>query len=113
MNTTMLAVGQTAAERGQWWPDSWVGRFWILFGFSAQLIFSLRFLYQWIASERRGSSYVPVAFWYLSLVGGIMLLIYAVFWKHDLVVAIGQSTGSFIYIRNLMLVKKEKKGNSC
>lgn len=106
---TMLAVAQTAAERGQWWPESWFGRFWILFGFGAQLVFSLRFLYQWIASERRGKSYVPVAFWYLSLVGGIMLLIYAVFWKHDLVVVLGQSTGSFIYIRNLMLINKEKK----
>ncbi|MCD6288819.1 MAG: lipid-A-disaccharide synthase N-terminal domain-containing protein [Candidatus Hydrogenedentes bacterium] len=100
------------AERGQWWPDSWFGRFWILFGFAAQLIFTARFLVQWLASERKGKSYIPVSFWYLSLVGAAMLLIYAVFWKHDPVVALGQSTGGIVYVRNLMLIKKERKRQS-
>jgi len=104
----LLAMAQTAAERGQWWPDSWFGRFWVLFGFAAQAIFTARFLVQWIASEKRGKSYVPVAFWYLSLVGAAMLFTYAAFWKHDPVVALGQTTGGIIYIRNLMLLRREK-----
>ncbi|MCK4284044.1 MAG: lipid-A-disaccharide synthase N-terminal domain-containing protein, partial [Candidatus Brocadiae bacterium] len=69
----MLPLAVSAAERGQWWPDSWVGRIWVLFGFCAQAAFTARFLIQWIASERRGKSYVPIAFWYLSLLGGAML----------------------------------------
>ena len=104
----MLTMAGHVAERGQWWPDSWFGRFWILFGFAAQLIFTARFLVQLLASERKGKSYIPVSFWYLSLVGAAMLLIYAVFWKHDPVVALGQSTGGIVYVRNLMLIKKER-----
>ena len=74
----------------------------------AQALFTARFLVQWIASEKRGKSYVPLAFWYLSLAGAAMLLTYAAFWKHDPVVTLGQTTGGFIYIRNLMLLRKEK-----
>lgn len=104
----LLAIAQNTAERGAWWPDSGFGRFWVLFGFAAQAIFTARFLVQWIASEKRGKSYVPVAFWYLSLAGAAMLLTYAVVWKHDPVVTIGQTTGGIIYVRNLMLLKKGK-----
>ena len=105
----VLAFAQSVAERGQWWPQSWFGRFWVLFGLGAQLVFTARFLVQWIASERRGKSYVPVIFWYLSLIGGAMLFSYAVFWKHDLVVAVGQTTGIVVYVRNLMLLHKEER----
>jgi len=104
----VLAAAQSLAERGQWWPESPFGQFWVLFGFAAQALFTARFLVQWIASERRKKSYVPVAFWYLSIIGAMMLLTYAVVWKHDPVVAIGQSTGGFIYVRNLMLLRREK-----
>ena len=104
--TTTAAA--TAADRASFWPESWFGRCWVIFGFGAQAIFTGRFLVQWLASERRGKSYVPVAFWYLSLAGAAMLLTYAVFWKRDPVVALGQTTGAFIYIRNLILIKKEK-----
>ncbi len=97
-----------AAERGQWWPESWFGRFWILFGLGAQLVFTARFLVQWIASERRGKSYVPVSFWYLSLVGAAMLFAYAAVWKHDPVIVLGQSAGGIVYVRNLMLLHREK-----
>jgi lipid-A-disaccharide synthase-like uncharacterized protein len=103
-----LVLAQTAAERGSWWPESWFGRFWVIFGFAAQAAFTARFLVQWIASERRGRSYVPVAFWYLSLVGGVMLFSYAAFWKRDLVVMLGQTTGIVVYVRNLMLLRREK-----
>ncbi len=105
----MLPLAVSAAERGQWWPDSWVGRIWVLFGLSAQAAFTARFLIQWIASERRGKSYVPIAFWYLSLVGGAMLFTYAAFWKRDIVVMMGQTVGCVVYIRNLMLLHREKR----
>ncbi len=104
-----FVLAQGAAERGFWLPESWVGRGWLIFGLAAQVVFTARFLVQWIASERRGRSYVPVVFWYLSLVGGAMLFSYAVFWKHDLVVALGQTTGVIVYVRNLMLLSKQKK----
>ena len=97
------------AQRGQWWPDSWYGRSWVLFGLLAQVAFTGRFLVQWIASEKRGRSHVPIVFWYLSLVGGIMLLLYAALWKHDPVVTLGQSTGVVVYVRNLMLLRHEKR----
>jgi len=105
----VLAIAANAAERGQWWPDSWFGRTWILFGFGAQLLFTARFLVQWIASERLGKSYVPKSFWYLSIVGAAMLLTYAAVWKHDPVIALGQTAGGFVYVRNLMLLRREKE----
>ncbi len=107
MNMPVI-LAQTAAERGAWWPESAFGRFWVVFGLGAQLVFTARFLVQWIASERRGKSYVPLFFWYLSIIGAIMLFTYAVAWKHDPVLALGQSMGLFIYIRNLMLLSREK-----
>ncbi len=100
-------LASTLAERGAWWPESWFGRFWVLFGLSAQIIFTARFLVQWIASERRGKSHVPVSFWYLSLIGAVMLFIYGAVWKQDLVLVLGQSIGFFVYIRNLMLIRRE------
>ncbi|MCD6415746.1 MAG: lipid-A-disaccharide synthase N-terminal domain-containing protein [Planctomycetes bacterium] len=105
----LLVIAQNAAQRAEWWPDSWFGRSWVLFGFAAQAVFTARFLVQWIASEKRGKSHVPVAFWYLSLVGAAMLFTYAAFWKHDPVVSVGQATGGFIYVRNLMLLQKERR----
>jgi len=107
MNTIFVLAAE-AAERGQWWPESWFGRFWVMFGLVAQAVFAGRFIVQWIASEVRGRSYVPVAFWYLSIVGGLMLLTYFACWKHDTVGTIGQTTGLVVYVRNLMLLEKEK-----
>jgi lipid-A-disaccharide synthase-like uncharacterized protein len=105
-----LIIAQSAADRGSWWPDSWMGRFWVLFGLGAQAVFAGRFLVQWIASERRRKSHVPVAFWHLSIVGGVMLFAYAVCWKHDPVVAVGQLSGLVVYVRNLMLLAAERRG---
>lgn len=81
---------------------------WLAIGFTGQAIFTARFLTQWIASERKRDSVVPVAFWWLSLLGGMTLLCYAVH-KEDPVIIVGQSLGVFIYVRNLMLVSKGKK----
>lgn len=81
---------------------------WVLIGFTGQAIFTARFLAQWVASEREGDSVVPLAFWWLSLFGGMTLLCYAAY-KQDPVIIVGQSMGIFVYVRNLMLVDKKKK----
>ncbi len=81
---------------------------WLIIGFTGQAIFTARFLVQWVASERRRDSVVPVAFWWLSLGGGLTLLSYALY-REDPVIIVGQSMGSFIYIRNLMLVQKGRQ----
>jgi lipid-A-disaccharide synthase-like uncharacterized protein len=75
----------------------------VLFGFAGQFIFFLRFAVQWFASERRGRSHIPIAFWYLSLIGGAMSFLYAAL-KPDLVFMTAQGLGLAIYIRNLMLI---------
>jgi lipid-A-disaccharide synthase-like uncharacterized protein len=82
-------------------------KFWLILGFSAQALFSFRFIVQWIASEKAGKSVVPVLFWYLSIFGSALLLVYAIYRK-DPVFILGQSTGVFIYIRNLHLIAKGK-----
>ena len=83
---------------------------WVLFGFAAQLMFTARVLVQWIASERARESIVPVAFWYFSLAGGLMLLSYAVY-RADPVFILGQALGVVIYLRNLWLIHaKRAKG---
>jgi lipid-A-disaccharide synthase-like uncharacterized protein len=77
----------------------------LILGSAAQLIFNFRFIYQWIYSERKGYSVLPHGFWVLSLVGAALILTYAIL-REDLVLFIGHISGSFIYIRNLMLIKK-------
>lgn len=76
---------------------------WVVFGLLAQLMFTARFLIQWIASERAQTSVIPVSFWYLSLGGGLMLLTYALYRK-DPVFVLGQALGVIIYTRNLWLI---------
>lgn len=78
-----------------------------LFGFAGQFVFMLRFLVQWFASERRGRSYVPVAFWWISCAGGIMLFTYALL-REDVVFMAGQLLGLLIYLRNLVLIYKRR-----
>ena len=82
---------------------------WYAFGLAAQVGFFCRFLVQWLASERAGKSVVPVAFWWLSIVGSLMLLNYAVFHLRDPIIILGQSTGLFIYTRNLVLLGRAKR----
>jgi lipid-A-disaccharide synthase-like uncharacterized protein len=77
-------------------------------GFGAQILFSSRFLIQWLASEKAGRSIIPVSFWYLSLGGGLLLLSYAI-WRRDPVFILGQSTGVFIYSRNIYMIIRERK----
>jgi lipid-A-disaccharide synthase-like uncharacterized protein len=84
------------------------GWWWFFFGLIAQLSFTGRFLVQWIVSEKKGRSVVPVHFWYLSLLGGAMLLVYFV-GRGESIGALGQTTGVVVYIRNIMLIHKEKR----
>jgi len=81
---------------------------WLIIGFTAQLLFSARFLVQWIASERARKSVVPITFWFFSLAGGGLLLSYAI-WRKDPVFILGQAGGLIIYSRNLHLIIKEKR----
>ncbi len=87
-------------------PTQW--DFWIAFGFLGQAAFSARFLVQWIWSEKRGESIIPIYFWYFSLLGGLILTIYAIH-RRDPVFTVGQAFGLLVYIRNLMLIRNQAK----
>lgn len=80
----------------------------LVLGFIAQGLFASRFLVQWIASERAKRSVVPISFWFLSVSGGALLLLYAVLRK-DPVFILGQASGLIIYSRNLYLIYRERK----
>jgi len=79
---------------------------WLILGFLGQVLFSMRFLIQWIYSEKHKKSLIPKAFWYFSLAGGLTLFSYALL-RQDPVFIAGQGLGIFIYIRNLMFIRKD------
>lgn len=83
---------------------------WIATGFLGQGLFFGRWIVQWLASERSASSKVPISFWYLSLVGGLITLAYAIYRKDPVFIA-GQSIGAVVYVRNLMLIYRPKHTN--
>ncbi len=87
---------------------SWTEFWWVVFGLCGQLMFMGRFLVQWIASERERRSVIPMAFWYFSIGGGLILLCYAIY-RADPVFVLGQSVGLFIYLRNIYLIRAEKR----
>ena len=80
----------------------------VLFGYAGQLLFTMRFLVQWIATERAKKSVIPVAFWFFSIGGGLLLFVYALM-KRDPVFILGQGFGVFIYLRNLYFVYRERR----
>src|SRR5205807_4621856 len=80
---------------------------WVALGFVAQALFSMRFLVQWIASERAGRSIIPSAFWIFSIGGGVLLFAYSLY-RRDPVFIAGQRLGLFIYVRNLYFVLRER-----
>ena len=92
---------------------SWLGAgtraelIWILVGLGGQVLFMMRFVIQWIVSEKAKRSVIPVAFWWLSIGGAVILLAYAI-WREDPVFILGQSLGFFIYARNLWLIHAEQ-----
>lgn len=95
---------------GAYLMDVFVTRldWWVLLGFLAQLLFTMRFLVQWISSERAGHSVIPVGFWYFSIAGGLLLLVYALYRKDPVFIA-GQAFGVFVYARNLYFVTRDRK----
>jgi len=82
--------------------------FWVVFGFIGQAMFTMRFLLQWIATEKKKESVIPVSFWYFSLAGGLMLLAYACH-RMDPVFILAYLPGNFIYFRNLYFIYKKKE----
>ena len=100
---------QYGAALGDYLYDVFVAKFdfWLAFGLAAQMAFAARFLVQWIASERAGNSVVPMAFWFCSMGGGLMTLVYGIV-KREPVIILGQSLATIIYIRNIMLIVKNR-----
>jgi lipid-A-disaccharide synthase-like uncharacterized protein len=90
------------------WSDSLP---WLAFGMLGQTAFFSRFLVQWVASERAGRSYVPMAFWYLSLVGSVILLVYAIH-RGEPIFLLGYLPNSVVYVRNLMLIRRSEGDGS-
>ena len=86
---------------------------WIGIGFLGQGLFFGRWVIQWIASERNAESRVPVSFWYMSLIGGLITLAYAIYRKDPVFIS-GQGVGTFVYLRNLVLIQRagQTKGQS-
>ena len=87
------------------WHDS---RVWLVIGFTGNALFFSRFMVQWIASERAGRSYIPTMFWWLSIAGSIVLLLYAVH-KRDPVFIIAYLPNCVVYVRNLMLIRRQRR----
>lgn len=81
---------------------------WLAVGFLGQVFFSMRFLVQWIATERKKESVIPVSFWFFSVGGGLTLLIYAIY-RLDPVFILGQGAGLFVYLRNLYLIRRKAR----
>ncbi len=86
--------------------SDWINLLWVALGLGGQVLFAGRMLVQWVASEKRRESFVPPAFWYMSLLGGAALMTYFI-WRQDLVGVIGQSTGLVVYARNIRLIRKQ------
>ncbi len=101
---------EIARSVGGYLQDVFVARldWWVLLGFVAQAFFTARFAVQWIASERAGKSIIPLAFWWLSLGGGVLLLAYALY-RRDPVFILGQAFGVFVYLRNLYFVMRDRR----
>jgi len=87
------------------WHDS---RFWLAIGFLGNALFFSRFMVQWIASERAGQSYIPTMFWWLSIAGSVVLLLYALH-KRDPVFTLAYLPNCIVYVRNLMLIRKQRR----
>ena len=83
----------------------------IIVGFGGQFLFAMRFIIQWLTSEGAKRSVIPIAFWYFSIGGGTVLLLYAI-WRQDPVIICGQGLGLFIYVRNLIFIFRADNNNS-
>jgi lipid-A-disaccharide synthase-like uncharacterized protein len=95
---------------GNYLHEVFIAKFqvWVLLGYVAQLMFTMRFLVQWIASERAGKMVMPIAFWFFSIAGGLLLFIYALYIR-DPVFILGQGFGVFVYARNLYFELRDRR----
>lgn len=101
-----------AAKLAAWWASTPATELaWLAIGLAAQLLFSIRFVVQWVASERARRSIVPETFWYFSCAGGLLLLAYAIY-RVDPVFILGQGTGLLIYARNIHFIWQGKRAFS-
>jgi lipid-A-disaccharide synthase-like uncharacterized protein len=100
----MEILATAAIKVAAWWESTpAMEKAWLAIGLAAQLLFSMRFIVQWIASERARRSIVPELFWYFSCIGGLLLLAYAIY-RQDPVFIVGQGTGLLIYARNIQFI---------
>ena len=81
---------------------------WVILGVAGQILFMMRFLLQWIATERRRESTIPIAFWWCSLAGGLIVFVYGLV-EHEPIIILGQSCGFIVYVRNLFFIYKKKR----
>ncbi len=108
----MEFLNASMTELAQWWArTSDIEIAWLALGLTAQAMFSLRFVVQWIASEKARESIIPETFWYFSCAGGVLLLAYAIY-RVDPVFIIGQATGLVIYARNIYFIWLGKRAPS-
>lgn len=108
----MEFLANAAAQLAQWWASTSATEIaWLTVGLAAQLMFSMRFIVQWIASERARRSIVPETFWYFSLFGGAMLFAYAIY-RLDPVFMLGQGMGLVIYSRNIYFIRSHRKSET-
>ncbi len=106
-------IVQLSRDVGDYLYDVFVARFdlWLLFGIGAQILFAMRFVVQWIASERAGRSVMPVAFWFFSVAGGLLTLVYGLV-RREPIIIVGQALSLFIYARNLRLIFRPRPSGS-
>jgi lipid-A-disaccharide synthase-like uncharacterized protein len=101
---------QLSQDLSAYFYDVFVAHFdlWLAFGVAAQAVFGARFIVQWLASERAGRSVIPLSFWFLSIAGGLMTLVYG-FVRREPVIIVGQGLSTAIYLRNLALIARERR----
>ena len=108
-----LSIGYILTSLFPFLPDSLATKpeqLMLIIGFAGQGLFAMRFIIQWLKSEGEGRSVIPLAFWYFSIGGGLVLFLYAL-WRQDPVIICGQGLGLFIYLRNLFLIFKERNSD--
>jgi lipid-A-disaccharide synthase-like uncharacterized protein len=104
--TRRIPMFQLYTALSDWLSAHW--DWWVIIGLVGQTMFMMRFLLQWVASEKAGKSVMPEIFWYFSLAGGLIVLAYAIH-KLDPVFILGQAMGTMIYLRNIHLIWREKR----
>jgi len=105
LESTLSWSDRTAARLERMLPATPAGWFWFVLGFGGEFVFFLRFVVQWWASERKGRTVVPMAFWHLSLIGTGLVLAYALY-RIDPVFILAYSLNVFIYVRNMTIAKR-------